>query len=147
MLRSILAVLAGIAALTISSFAIEWAADALFMAVFPGAFPNRAALSGSLPASLIMYVYSAACVAAGGYVTAWIAKRRPVTHAVSMGVIQLGLNIWAFASIPHQAALRNWIAGMVFTVPAAWVGGWIRLQRIVRAEVGMPGATRAAGLS
>ncbi len=105
MTRSMLAVLAGIAVLTATSFAIEAAADALLMSASPNAFPNRAALSRSLPANLFMYVYTTLCVAAGGYVTAWIARRRPVMHAVVMGVVQVGSRRTNFE--PHILATRS----------------------------------------
>jgi hypothetical protein len=43
MIRSVLAVLAGIAALTVTAFAIEAAANPLLMKMFPSALPNEAA--------------------------------------------------------------------------------------------------------
>ena len=66
MVRSILEVVSGIVALTISSFAIEWAADTLLMAFFSDAFPNRAALGRSVTANLFRFAYTTLCVAAGG---------------------------------------------------------------------------------
>ncbi len=147
MIRSVLAILAGIAALTISSFAIEAVVDALLQHVFPRAFPNRAALGQNMPASLLMFAYTAMCVVFGGYVTAWIAKRRPVAHAVIMGGLQVGLTIWAYFSMPQEAPWRNWIIGMVFTIPAAWLGGLVRSHRALRAALESQGATRVAGLS
>jgi hypothetical protein len=124
--RSILAVLAGIAVLTITSFAIEAAADPLLLRMFPGALPNRNAISYNLPASLFMLAYTMCCIAAGGYVTAWLARRAAVRHAVVMGSIQVALTLWAMQSFPEKAPLRNWIVGMALTVPAAWGGA--RLQ-------------------
>jgi hypothetical protein len=69
-IRSILAVLAGIAVLTIISFGIEAAADPLMMRMFPQALPTRAALSQNQWATLFMLTYTMLSVAAGGYVTA-----------------------------------------------------------------------------
>ena len=93
MIRSVLAVIAGIAALTVTSFAIEALADPLLMGMFPQALPTRAAIGQNLPASLFLYVYTALCVAFGGYVTAWVARRAPVGHALIMGVVQTGLTL------------------------------------------------------
>jgi hypothetical protein len=123
MIRSVLAVLAGIVTLTVSSFAIEAVADPLLLWMFPHALPNRAAISHNLPATLFQLTYTALCIAAGGYVTAWLARRSAVPHAVIMGVIELAFTGWAMASFPGEAPLGNWIAGMVMIVPAAWFGG------------------------
>ena len=128
MIRSILAVLAGIAVLTATSFAIEAVANPLMMRMFPNALPNQAALSHNLPATLFLFAYTCLCVAAGGYVTAWLARRSKMLHVVIMGVVQVVLTVWAMLSIPEQAPLRNWIASMVLTVPAAWCGGMLRAR-------------------
>jgi hypothetical protein len=132
MIRSVLAVLAGIVVLTVTSFAIEAAADPLMMRVFPHALPDRDAISHNLPASLFMFAYSALCVAAGGYVTAWVARRRPVLHAVIMGAFQMVLTILAMLSLPNVAPLRNWIVSIVLSVPTAWCGGILRARQVNR---------------
>jgi len=129
MIRSVLALLAGIVVLTVASFAIEAVANPLMMRMFPHALPNEAALSHSVPVRLFMFVYTALCVAAGGYVTAWVARRSPVWHAVAMGVIQVALTVWAMIKLPHQAPLWAWIAGMVMIIPATWCVGVIRARR------------------
>lgn len=126
MWRSVLAVLAGIVVLTIASFAIEAVANPLLLRLFPRTLPNQAALAQNLYANLLLYFYTALCVLAGAYVTAWIARRAPVWHAVAMGVIELGLTFYAMKSFPHQAPLRNWIVGMVTVIPVAWLGGVLR---------------------
>ena len=48
MLRSVLSVLAGIAVLTVTSFAIEAAVNPLLLRAFPDALPGREALSENL---------------------------------------------------------------------------------------------------
>jgi fatty acid desaturase len=69
------------------------------------------------------------CVAAGGYVTAWLARRAEIRHAVIMGAIEVALTIWAMIELPDQAPMWAWILGMVLIVPAAWVGGAIRAKQ------------------
>lgn len=128
MIRSILAVLAGIAVLTITSFAIEAVANPLLMRMFPNALPNQSAINHNLPATLFLFAYTSLCVAAGGYVTAWVARRSERLHAAIMGGIQSLLTVWAMLSIPDQAPLRTWITGIVLTVPAAWCGGLLRTK-------------------
>jgi hypothetical protein len=132
MIRSARAVLAGIVTLTITSFAIEAATDPLMMRLFPHALPNRAAISHNLPATIFLFAYTALCVAAGGYVTAWLARRSPVLHAVLMGAVQVALTVWAMLAFRNEAPLRNWIGALVFTIPAAWCGGLVRTKQATR---------------
>lgn len=136
MIRSGLAVLAGIVTLTISSFAIEAAVDPLMTRLFPHALPNRAAISHNLSATLFLFGYTALCVAAGGYVTAWLARRSPVRHALLMGAVQVALTVWAMMSLSlrNEAPLRNWIGALVFTIPAAWCGGIFRAKQTTKRD-------------
>jgi len=53
MIRSVLAMVAGIAALTVTSFAIEALADPLLMRMFPQALPTRAAVGQNLVALVL----------------------------------------------------------------------------------------------
>jgi hypothetical protein len=133
MIRSALAVLAGIVTLTITSFAIEAAADPLMLRLFPRALPNRAAISHSLLATLFLFAYTALCIAAGGYVTAWLARRFPVLHAVFMGAVQVALTILAMSSsLRSEAPSLNWIGALIFTIPAAWCGGLLRAKQVAK---------------
>ena len=129
MIRSVLGVLAGIVALTAASFAIEAVANPLLMRMFPAALPNEAALNLNVPVKLFTFLYSSLCVAGGGYVTAWVAKRSPVVHAVIMGAIQTGLTVWAMREFPQQAPRWIWFLGIVLTVPMAWLGGMLRAKQ------------------
>ena len=126
--------LAGIAVLTVTSFAIEAAADPFLMRMFPHALPSRTAISHNLPSAIFMLAYTSACVAAGGYVTAWVARRSPMWHAAAMGVVQDALTVWAMVSLPNEAPLRNWIVTLVLTIPAAWCGGFLRARRAERKD-------------
>jgi peptidoglycan/LPS O-acetylase OafA/YrhL len=115
MIRSALAVLAGILVLTVTSFAIEAVAN-------PAMIQN-------VPARMFMLAYTMLCVAAGGYVAAWLARRSEVRHAVIMGVIEAVFTAAAMAELPGHAPLWWWIAGIVLIIPAAWFGGTIRANR------------------
>jgi hypothetical protein len=142
MVRSVLAVIAGIVVLTATSFAIEAAADPILMWMFPHALPNRAAISQNLASSIFLVAYTSVCVAAGGYVTAWIARRAPIWHAVAMGVVQEALTVWAMVSLPNEAPMRNWIATLVLTIPLAWCGGLLRARHAKKS--GPPSVAAAA---
>lgn len=128
-IRSVLAVVAGIAVLTIASFAIEAVADPIMRRMFPNAFPTHAALERNLPASIFLFFYTSLCVVLGGYVAAWIAGRAPVQHALIMGAVEVVL---AFMAMVHFANLprRNFIVTMIFTIPVAWIGGALRARQI-----------------
>lgn len=126
MIRSVLAVLAGIAFLTATSFAIEAAADPLLMRWL--ALPDRAGLQHNAWAEIVLFLYTSACVAGGGYVTAWLAPRGPIGHALIMGAVQAGLTVVAMFSLREQAPLANWIVSIVLTVPVAWCGGVLRAR-------------------
>lgn len=126
--RSVGAIVAGILVLTALSFAIEAVADPLMMHLFPRALPDANALKQSFPAHLVMFGYTFLCVMAGGYVTAWISRLAPVRDAVIMGAIEVLLTALAMRAFPHQAPLYSWIVGMVFCIPAAWLGGVLRVR-------------------
>jgi len=113
--------------LTITSFAIEGLLNPLLVRWF--ALPNEAAISTDLRVWPLTMAYSLACVAAGGYATAWVARREPVKHALIMGAFQIVLTMMAWMSYPAMAPARNWIAGMLLMLPASWVGGKLRASR------------------
>jgi|SRR5215471_6056068 len=123
MVRSVLSVLAGISVLTVASFAIEAALDPLLLRAFPEA-PGPEALSSNLWVRALTFAYGLACVAAGGYIAARVARRRPVKHAAAMGIIQAGLTIMAMLSpVGNHASRLQWIITAVLSIPAALVGG------------------------
>jgi hypothetical protein len=128
MIRSILAVLAGIVVILVTSFGIEAAVNPLLMRLFPEALPNEAAMSHNLPAWLFTFAYTFLCVVAGGYVTARLASRFPVRHAVALGLLQSALTIPAMMTFPDKAPLWGWILSMVIVIPAAWLGGLVSLK-------------------
>jgi hypothetical protein len=130
MIRSILAIVAGIITLTITSFALESTANSVMRWIFPDAFPDQAALDQNLPARLFMFVYTTLCIAAGGYVTAWVARRSEARHAVIMGLVQVALTIMAMMQVYDRAPLWSWVAGMALMTPAAWAGGSLRAKKV-----------------
>jgi hypothetical protein len=130
MIRSTLAVLAGLGVIIVTSFGIEAAANPVLMRMFPNALPNEAAMSHSLPAWLFTMTYTFLCVIAGGYVTAWLAARLPVRHAIALGVLQSALTIPAMIAYADKAPLWGWISSMIAVIPAAWLGGLIYARRV-----------------
>jgi hypothetical protein len=136
MLRSMLSVLAGIVVLTVASFAIEAALDPLLLRLFPRAVPNPAALSTNQWVRALTFAYGFACVAAGGFVTARIARRLPIKHAAAMGIVQAGLTIAAMLSPEGSHASRSqWIVIAILSIPAALAGGSLYKRRETRSEI------------
>ena len=133
-IRSVLAVLAGIVTLTAISFAIEAVVDPLLLRLFPEDFPNLAALGRSVPARALMFSYGALSIAAGGYVTAWLARRAPLRHAAVMGATQTALTLLAMRSMPNHASMATWIVTITSTLPAALLGGWLFVRRLGHRE-------------
>jgi len=129
MIRSALAIVAGVATLTAISFAIELVADPLLMRAFPESLPTRAAFAHNLPVTLFGFAYGVLSIAAGGYVTAWIARRAPLLHAAILGGVQILLTLWAMSAIGNHAPARNWIATLIITLPASLLGGWLFARR------------------
>ena len=115
MVRSVISVFIGIATLSIVSFTIE------------------AALKPLTRSTLILFPCSLLSVAFGGYITAWVAVRAPVRHAIIMGVIQALLVIPAMIAFPQEAPLWRWLLGMALIVPASWCGAIFYQGRSARA--------------
>jgi hypothetical protein len=132
MIRSILAVLAGLIVIIVTSFGIEAAVDPLMMRMFPGSLPNEATLSHSTPVWIFTFAYTLLCVAAGGYVTARLAARYPVRHALILGLLQSALTIPAMIEFGDKARPWAWILSMILVIPAAWLGGLIFSRRVTR---------------
>ena len=123
MLRSALAVLAGLVVILITSFGIEAVANPLLVKVL--GLPNEAALPHNMGVWAITFTYTFVCVIAGGWVTARLAPKLRERHALALGVIQSLLTIPAMLAFPAQAPLLGWIFGMILVIPAAWFGGVI----------------------
>lgn len=124
--RSILAVLAGIATVVILSEGI----DAILRGV--GAFPpleNKAAYTAGMFAAATTYRTLAGI--AGGYVTATIAPFNPLHHAVILGVIGLALNVAGVVANAINHMGPDWypIALAATAFPSAWLGGRLRAPR------------------
>jgi hypothetical protein len=102
MIRSILAVIAGIVTLTVLSFGIE--------AIVGG--ENK----------VVMSAYTLLSIAAGGFVTAWIAARSPMLHAIIMGAIQALMTFYVMFEMRDSLPAWGWALSIGLTIPAAWCG-------------------------
>jgi hypothetical protein len=120
-LRSIRAVAAGL----VSIFAATMATDLVMHAA--GVFPPPSAPPMSNERFLLAFAYRFVYDVAGCYLTARLAPRRPMRHALVLGSIGLVLSI--------AGAIAMWDAGPAWyplglaasALPCAWLGG--RLHR------------------
>ena len=128
MLRSALAILAGLIVILVASFGIEAAVTPLLLKMFPVALPNEAAMSGNLAVWLFTFAYTLLCVVAAGYVTARLAKHHAVRHAHAMHSFHKGMS--------HKAALAGDTTGQLNRE---------ELARIQSGNLSNPPAPPAAG--
>lgn len=127
MWKSVLAVVAGVVALTVTSFAIEAAVNPILMRVL--SLPDQAALARNSGVMAFTFAYSLVCVAFGGYVCARLAPTRPLRHAVAMGLVQVGMTLLAMQSMPELAPRAQWIISAILAFPAAVAGGFCHHKR------------------
>ena len=121
--RSIGAVLAGFLAVVFLSIGTDAALHAT--GVFP---PWGQPMSDTL--FVLATAYRTVYGVAGGYVAAWLAPNRPITHAVWLGAVGVAVSI--------MGAAATWNAGpelgpkwypltlVVIALPISWLGGWFR---------------------
>lgn len=118
LLRGGVAVIAGIAVFALALVAVNAGGKALL----GGEWINR-----STSTQVLWLCVNALCMIAGGYVAAWLAPRARVAHAILVSAIQAGFTLAAFLALNNQTTPTwLWIAGIVVTVPAAWLGGRLR---------------------
>ena len=127
MVRSVMAVLAGLVVLTGASFAIEALVNQTLPRILPGSFPDQPALDASVSLRLFMIVYTMLSITLGGYVTARWAPQNPVRHAVAMGVVELIMTIVVMLKFFSTAPLWGWLVGSLLIVPSAWCGARLRV--------------------
>ena len=117
MFRSIAAILTGLVFITAASFAIEAAVDPFLLRHAPD------------QRWIVTMAYTLICVAAGGYLAAFLARRSFAVHGLIVGLLQAALTIPAWIAYPKLASTPQWIAGTILVIPAAWLGGFIQAKR------------------
>jgi len=111
-LRSVLAVAAGIVVFSLALFATE---------------PLFGVAVRSTPGQLAWLVWLGVSMAMSGLATAWLAGRAPGGHAIAMAAIQAAMTFIAMLTVRSANEPRwFWLAGIVLMLPAAWAGAWIR---------------------
>jgi hypothetical protein len=124
--RSVLAVAAGIVAMTAVAFAVELPLRWLTLRLFPQRFPDRATLDASVGWMLSQSLYTIPAAMLGGYVAAWLAPSRGLAHAIAMAVVQELLIVALMFNPPHPVPPWMWAMTLVVTPAAIIAGGFLR---------------------
>jgi hypothetical protein len=69
----------------------------------------------------------------GGYVAAWLARRRPLAHGGAVAIVlALGAAISLLSTI-GKGAIWSQVAALALMAPCAILGGWLRLRQLAGA--------------
>ena len=116
--RSIVAVVVGYLVFALSAFA--------FFQV-SGQAPHQVAPVSVMLASA---AFGAVFALLGGYVAAWLARRRPTTHGVAVAaVIAVGALVSLLSTL-GKGAVWSQLAALVLMAPSAVLGGWLRARQV-----------------
>jgi hypothetical protein len=80
----------------------------------------------SVPLQLAQLVLGLTLTAIGAYVAAFVAKKEARLHAFAVGVISTGIGFLFVFSAPEGAPFWAEAAGLLLTIPAAFLGGEVR---------------------
>jgi hypothetical protein len=124
-LKSILAVAGGIVTFSLALLSMMAVGNALLGA-------DTEWINRSVVTHLAWLVWNIVSMSGAGYLSAWIAPKSPVAHAVVMGTIQTVFTTTAMATVTDDTTPRwLWMCGIVLTIPAAWLGARARARSVV----------------
>ncbi len=124
MIRSIIAVIAGSVIWMVTALGM----DGVLMSLMPTWFGANGKVE-SVPLMLFMMSYSLLFSVLGGFVTASIARRKEIQHALALGVLQLAMGIIATVQFYDTAPLWYHVMFLVLLVPANIFGGQLRTMQ------------------
>ncbi|MEH1129871.1 hypothetical protein [Micromonospora sp. CPCC 206061] len=128
--RSVGAVVAGLLLITLLSVVTDTVLETT--GIFPSLKEQREHGLTTPWMLLLALGYRLVYTAAGGYLTAVLAPRRPVRHAVALGVVGMVLGAAGAVVTGGWDLVPVWfsVAAVVTTPPLAWFGGWLRSRRL-----------------
>ncbi|HEY0078758.1 MAG TPA: hypothetical protein VGB73_08945 [Pyrinomonadaceae bacterium] len=124
MLRSILAVIAGSVVWMVTALGT----DAILMSLWPQAYSAGGRVE-SVPLLLFTMFYAVLFGVLAGYVTAVIARRAEVKHALALGILQLLMGIVATINFWDTAPAWYHLIFLALVTPSNLLGGWLRANR------------------
>lgn len=131
MLRSILAVAAGSVVWVVVALGLDF----LLVSLFPH-WADPRGRAESIPVLFLMLSYSTGTEALAGYVTGWVARRREVMHALTLGLLQLVMGVVATVKMWDTAPAWWRVAILLLVVPATVAGGQWRVLSKSRRRIG-----------
>ena len=121
MARSVVSVIVGYLIFALSAFA--------FFQI-SGQAPHR---SAPVPVMIGSIAWGMAFALGGGFVAAWLARRRPLAHGFAVGaVLALGATVSLLSTI-GKGAVWSQVAALALMAPCAVLGGWLRLRQVAGA--------------
>jgi hypothetical protein len=140
MKRSILGVLGGVVLGIMLVFLLARIGHAVYPTPDGFDFHNQEAVKDYLAANpgVLLFVLAAHIVGplAGAWLAAWIARRRPLSHALVVGVLFLAAGIANMLMIPHPPWF--WLVDLLVYLPAALAGGWLAGRRQTAYTISAP---------
>ena len=128
MLRSIVAVVTGFVVIAVLAIGTNM----LLARVAPELFPESGIVTHT-GALLLALAYVAVYATAGCYLAARLAPSRPMLHALVLGVLGLVFNVFGVVATWGQVPAWYAVAGLVLTMPYAWLGGRLRERELAAA--------------
>jgi hypothetical protein len=105
--------------------AITFAADTIVKRTVPGAFATSGR-TDNLPVLLFSLLYIAMFGIVGSYLTARLAPRNPMKHALILGWLALFFSFVATITLWDSAPAWYHVAALMLIVPCAWLGARLR---------------------
>jgi peptidoglycan/LPS O-acetylase OafA/YrhL len=124
MLRSVISVVCGFVTIVI----LALLTDLILMIVTPGSFSDDGA-TRSLPLLVLALVYGFLFSAFGGYVTALIAKRAEIKHAVGLIILHLTMSIISSIQFAETAPMWWHASAIALIIPSVLLGSYLRLMQ------------------
>jgi hypothetical protein len=124
MFRSVLAIIAGSVVWMVTALGT----DAVLMSLAPSWFSEGGRVE-SVPLLLFMISYSLLFSVLGGYITALIARRKEIQHALALGVLQFLMGIVATIKFFDTAPLWFHVLFLTLLIPANVLGGQLRAMQ------------------
>ena len=123
-LQSVVALLAGFAAVAVLSLAV----DAVFHAL--GVYPPGREPMNEVGDNLLALSYRCVFGALGSYIAARLAPSRPMAHALILGAIGTALAALGVVATWNLNLGPHWypIALVVTALPCAWIGGVLGIK-------------------
>ena len=121
MARSVIAVIVGCLIFALSAFA--------FFQI-SGQAPHQVA---PVPIMIGSIAFGMVFALLGGFVAAWLARRRPLAHGVAVAaILALGAAISLLSTL-GKGEVWSQVAALALMAPCAVLGGWLRMRQIAGA--------------